>query len=92
MLQKSKGQTHTRAHTHSQKVWKRCIQTLTDHNYKLKLLYPTKLSTKFEGDINFSVIKNSFKEFMTTKAARQRILEGIPQSEEKGKDTGGQKE
>lgn len=64
---------------------------LADHNYKPKLLYPTKLSTKFEGDINFSVIKNSFKEFMTTKATRQRILEGIPQSEEKGKDTGGQK-
>lgn len=29
---------------------------------------------------------------MTTKPARQRILEGISQSEEKGKDTGGQKE
>lgn len=88
MLQKSKSQTHA----HSQKVWERCIQTLTDHNYKLKLLYPTKLSTKFEGDINFSVIKNSFKQFMTTKPAWQRILEGILESEEKGKDIGGQKE
>lgn len=82
MLQKSKSQIHA----HSQKVWERCIQTLTDHNYK------PKLSTKFEGDINFSVIKNSFKPFMTTKPAWQRILEGILESEEKGKDTGGQKE
>lgn len=79
-------------HTDSQKVWERCSQTLTDHNYKPKLLYPTKLFTKFGGEINFSVIKNRLKEFMTTKPARQRILEGIPQSEEKGKDTGGQKE
>jgi len=62
--------------------WTDVLQTLGDHRYQPRLLYPTKLQIATDGETKIFHKKTKFKQYVSTNPALQRILEGKLQHKE----------
>jgi hypothetical protein len=60
----------------ARRSWEDVIQTLREHKYKPRLLYPTKLSFTIDGENKISYDKTKFSQFLSINPALQRIIEG----------------
>ena len=59
------------------------IQVLHENKLPPRLLYPTKLSFKYEGEVKYFHDKEQLKNFMTSKLALHSILKNILERDEK---------
>ena len=50
---------------------------MKEENLQLRLLYPARLSFKYEGEINSFTDKQKLREFSTTKPALQQMLKDL---------------
>ena len=51
------------------------LQTLRDHGYKSRILYPAKLLIIINGENKVFCDKNRFKQYISTNSALQNVLE-----------------
>jgi hypothetical protein len=57
------------------------FRALNENNFKIRRLYPAKLSFKIDGAIKVFYDKQKLKQYMTTKPPLQKILQGILHTE-----------
>ena len=55
-------------------------KVMKDKNLQLRLLYPARISFKYEGEIKSFTNKKKLREFSTTKPALQQILKDLLQT------------
>ena len=60
----------------ARKEWQQIINVRNRKNKQPRILYPTSLSFRIEGEIKVFPNKQKLKEFITTKPAVQEILRG----------------
>jgi hypothetical protein len=61
------------------------FQALKTNNFSPRILYPAKLSFKIDGGIKVFHNKQKPKQYMTTKPPLQKVLKGIPHTEDENK-------
>ena len=61
----------------SRRAWSRVLQVLHEHKFQPRLLYPAKLSFKYEGEVKYFHDKEQLKNFMTSKPSLHNILKNI---------------
>ena len=61
----------------SRKVWSRVLQVLHENKFQPRLLYPAKLSFKYDGEMKYFHDKVQLKNFMTSKPTLQGISKKI---------------
>ena len=61
----------------SRREWQDILKVLKEKNLQTKLLYPARISFKYEGEIKSFSDKQKLREFCTTKPALQQILKDI---------------
>jgi hypothetical protein len=61
----------------ARRAWGEIFQALNENNFNPRILYPAKLSFKIDGTIKVFHDKQKLKQYMTTKAPLQKILQGI---------------
>jgi hypothetical protein len=66
----------------ARRAWSEVVQTLREHKCQLRLLYPAKLSININGENKIFKDKTKFRQYLSTKPALQRILEGKIQHKE----------
>jgi len=54
---------------------------MKEKNLQPRLLYPARISFKYEGEIKSFTNKQKLREFSTTKPALQQMLKDLPQTE-----------
>ena len=59
------------------KEWQDILKVMKEKNLHPRLLYPAKISFKYEGEIKSFTDKQKLREFSTTKPALQQILKDI---------------
>jgi hypothetical protein len=69
----------------ARRAWSEVFQALNENNFNPRILYLTKLSFKIDGAIKIFHDKQKVKQYMTTKPALQKILQGILDTEDKSK-------
>ena len=57
--------------------WQDILKVMKENNLQHRLLYPAKISFRYEGEIKNITDKQKLREFSTTKPALQQMLEGI---------------
>ena len=57
--------------------WQDILKVMKEKNLQCRLLYPTRISFKYEGEIKSFTDKQKLREFSTTKPALQQILKEI---------------
>jgi hypothetical protein len=60
----------------ARRVWSEIMQTLREHKYQPRLLYPEKVSVNIDGETKIFQDKTKSKQYVYTNSALQRILEG----------------
>jgi superfamily I DNA and RNA helicase len=70
----------------ARKAWSKEFWAINENNFNLKILYPAKLSFKIDRTIKVIHDKQKLKQYMTTKPAVQKILEGILHTEKESKE------
>ncbi|VFV46053.1 Hypothetical predicted protein [Lynx pardinus] len=76
-LSRLSGRLRLRSRSRSPKEWQDIFNVLNQKNLQPRILYPTRLSFKIEGEIKTFPDKQKLKEFVTTKPALQEMLRGI---------------
>ena len=66
----------------ARRSWIEVLQKLRDNGCKPRLLYPAKLLFTINGENKIFQDKNTFKQYVDTNPALQRILEGKSQPKE----------
>jgi hypothetical protein len=66
----------------ARKAWLEVMKTLREHKCHPRLLYPAKLSISIDGEKKILKDKIKFKQYLSTNAVLQRILEGKLQHKE----------
>ena len=61
----------------ARREWQDIFKVLKEKNLQPRLLYPTRLSFKIDGDIKSFSDKQKLREFSTTKLALQQMLKGL---------------
>ena len=61
----------------ARKEWQDRLKVMKEENLQPRLLYPARISFKYEGEIKSSTDKEKLKEFSTTKPALQQILNDL---------------
>jgi hypothetical protein len=56
------------------RAWSEVFWTLSENNFKPRILYPPKPSFKIDGTIKAFHNKQKVKQYMTTKPSLQKIL------------------
>jgi hypothetical protein len=56
--------------------WADVIQTLREHKFQPRILYPAKLSISIHGETKIFHEKNKFTQYLSTKPALERIIDG----------------
>jgi hypothetical protein len=56
--------------------WTDVLQTLREHKFQARLLYPAKLSITIDGETKVFHENNKFTHYLSTNPALQRILTG----------------
>ena len=57
--------------------WQNILKVMKENNLKPRLLYPARISFKYEGEIKSFTDKQKLREFSTTKPALPQILKDI---------------
>jgi hypothetical protein len=65
--------------------WQQVFWALNENNFDPRILYPSKLSFKFDKAIKIFHDKQKLKQYMTTKPLLQKILQGILCREDESK-------
>ena len=58
----------------ARREWQYILEVMKDKNVQPRLLYPGRLSFKYEGEIKSFTDKQKFREFSTTKPALQQMV------------------
>jgi hypothetical protein len=58
----------------ARKAWTDVIQTLREHKWQPRLLYPAKLSITIDGETKVFHDKTNFTHYLSTNPALQRII------------------
>ena len=61
----------------ARREWQDILKVRKENNLKPRLLYPARISFKYEGEIKSFSDKQKLREFSTTKPALQQILKNI---------------
>ena len=57
--------------------WQEILKVMKDNNLQPRLLYPARISFKYEGEVKSFTDKQKLREFSTTKPALQQLLKDI---------------
>ena len=60
--------------------WQDILKVMKENNLQPRLLYPARISFKYEGEIKSFTDKQKLREFSTTKPAHQQILKDLLQT------------
>jgi hypothetical protein len=71
--------------TKARRAWNEVFQALNENNFNPRILYLAKQSLKIDGTIKVFHDKEKLKQYMTTKAPLQKILQGILHTENERK-------
>ena len=61
----------------ARREWQDILQVMKEKNLQPRLLYPERISFKYEGEIKSFMNKQKLREFSTTKPALQQMLNYI---------------
>ena len=61
----------------ARREWQDILKVMKENNLQPRLLYPARISFKYEGEIKSFTDKQKLREFSTTKSALQQILKDI---------------
>ena len=61
----------------ARREWQDILKVMKENNLQPRLLYPARISFKYEGEIKNFTNKQKLREFCTTKPALQQILKDI---------------
>jgi len=61
----------------ARREWQDILKVMKENNLQPRLLYPERISFKYEGEIKSFTEKQKLREFSTTKPALQQILKDI---------------
>ena len=61
----------------AQREWHNILKVMKGKNFQPRLLYPARLSFRFEGEIKTFSDKQKLREFSNTKPALQQILKEL---------------
>ena len=61
----------------ARREWQDILKMMKENNLQPRLLYPERISFKYEGEIKSFSDKQKLREFCTTKPALQQILKDI---------------
>ena len=59
------------------KEWQGILKVMKDNNLQPRLVYPARISFKYEGEIKSFTDKQKLREFCTTKPALQQMLKDL---------------
>ena len=57
--------------------WEDILKVMREKNLQLRLLYPSRIPFKYEGEIKTFTDKQKLREFSTTKLALQQMLKDL---------------
>ena len=63
--------------------WQKILKVMKENNLQTRLLYPARISFKYEGEIKSFTDKQKLKEFSTTKPASQHTLKKLLKAKKK---------
>jgi hypothetical protein len=69
----------------ARRAWSELFKALNENNFNPRIHYPAKLSSKIDGTIKVFCNKQKLKQDMTTKLPLQKIVQGIPHTENESK-------
>ena len=58
----------------ARREWQDILKVMKENNLQSRLLYPARISFKYEGEIKSFTDKQKLREFRTTKSALQKML------------------
>ena len=61
----------------ARREWQDILKVMKENNLQSRLLYPARISFKYEGEIKRFTDKKKFREFSTTKPALQQMLKDL---------------
>ena len=61
----------------ARKEWQDILKVMKGKNLQSRLLYPARISFRFEGEIKSSIDKQKLREFSSTKPALQQMLKAL---------------
>ena len=61
----------------ARREWKDILKVMKENNLQPRLLYPARISFKYEGEIKSFTDNQKLREFSTTKPALQQMLKDI---------------
>ena len=61
----------------ARREWQNILKVMKENNLQSRLLYPARISFKYEGEIKSFTDKQKLREFSTTKPALQQMLKNI---------------
>ena len=61
----------------ARKEWQDVLKVMKEKSLQPRLLYPARISFKYEGEIKSFTDKQKLREFSTTKLARQQMLKDL---------------
>ena len=61
----------------ARREWQDILKVMKENNLQPRLLYPARISFKYEGEIKSFTDKQKLREFSTTKSARQQMLKDL---------------
>ena len=61
----------------ARREWKDILKVMKENNLQSSLLYPARISFKYEGEIKRFTDKQKLREFSTTKPALQQMLKDL---------------
>ena len=70
----------------ARRQWHDIFKILSEKNFQPRILYPAKLSFKFEGELKFFTDKQMLREFANKRPALLEILKGALQTEKQRQD------
>ena len=61
----------------ARREWQETLKVMKEKNLQSRLVYPARISFKYEGEIKSFTDKQKLREFRTTKPALQQMLKGL---------------
>ena len=61
----------------ARREWQNTLKVMKEKNLQPRLLYPARISFKYEGEIKSFTDKQKLREFSTTKPAPQQMLKDL---------------
>ena len=61
----------------ARREWKDILKVMKENSLQPRLLYPARISLKYEGEIKCFTDKQKLREFSTTKPALQQMLKDL---------------